>query len=75
MCHGIKVKDSAEEFIDKLISTINISNVANGWVDVDYRPMNDLINIAQCCAKRLRDKDRLKKLIKLEKKFSTDVNK
>ena len=73
MCHGNKVKDSAEEYIDKLVSTINISNIEENFISVDYRMMWDLISIAQCTAKRLGDKDRLNKLKKVEKKFSKDI--
>jgi len=73
MCHGNKVENSSKEFIDKLMSTIKISNVGGHFVDVDYRMMWDLISIAQCTAKRLGDKDRLNKLKKVEKKFSKDI--
>lgn len=73
MCHGNKVKDSAEEYIDKLVSTINISNIEENFISVDYRMMWDLISIAQCTAKRLGDKGRLNKLIKVEKKFSKEL--
>ena len=73
MCHGNKVKDSAEEYIDKLVSTINVSNIEGHFVDVDYRMMWDLISIAKCTAKRLGDKNRLNKLIKVEKKFSKEL--
>ena len=47
MCYGNKVKDSAEEYIDKLVSTINISNIEENFISVDYRMMRDLISIAQ----------------------------
>ena len=75
MCHGNKVKDSAEEFIDKLMSTLGVANVKCHWIDFDYRMMWDLISIAQCTARRLGDKDRLKKLKKVEKKFSKNIEK